>query len=81
MSEKMSPGFALFNCHVNSAKDRAIQELRDMGCGNMADDILKSEHDAGGIMGVRDCPHFGIFVGLVCAFVNENREAVSASSK
>lgn len=77
--KKMDAGFAVFNCHVNDAEKRARQAMIDLGPVGIKwlEEIDALEAEGGGIMyihRVAPTPAIGCFVGLVTAFVNENRE-------
>ena len=74
MSEKLSPEFALFNYHINDAKDRALAVL-DEYFSPYADEIRKADEE--GIMSImqtQPTPATASFVVLVTMFVNESRE-------
>jgi len=70
--EKMSPGFALFNCHVNRAKDRAIASfIRKFGYDTFRKK-LEPFLDKG-IMSIFDekpNKHTKFFVQRITRFVN-----------
>lgn len=73
-TEKMSPGFALFNSHVNNAKDRALAVLDDY-FPEFADEIRKADEE--GIMSIlttKPTPATASFIVLVTMFVNESKE-------
>jgi hypothetical protein len=68
----MDPSFAVFNCHVNDAKTRALVVLRDH-FPHLHREVLK--YDEQGIMSiftVDPTPATTAFVALVTAFVNES---------
>ncbi len=75
-TKKMSPGFALFNCHVNDAKDRALAVL-DEYFPKFADEIRTADEEGlMSIIGTEPTPATASFVVLVTMFVNESKEAV-----
>lgn len=70
MTNKLSPGFALFNCHINNAKDRALAVL-DENFSKLAAEIRKAEEEGIMVLLQREpTPASTAFVVLVTAFVN-----------
>ena len=77
---KMMPNVALFNCHLNNAKARAFAELEAMGCRGAAEEVTAAIEAHNGIMGLLSEPHsptINLFIGMVCFFVNEDREPIA----
>lgn len=75
MGNPMHPNFALFNLHVNDAGVRAFA-LMDAYFPKLAASVRRAEKKGGGIMAILDrapTPATAMFLGLVTAFVNENR--------
>lgn len=72
-AERMSQGFAVFNCHINDASDRADAEFIAQFGQKAFDSTIKPLHEEG-IMGIfHDEPQKWTlaWVTLVTAFVNE----------
>ena len=71
----MSPGFALFNQHVNKAGERAFA-LLDRHFPKWANEVRAAEQEGGGIMALLQTgptPASAAYIALVTAFVNEDR--------
>jgi len=70
----MDPYFALFNCHVNNARQRANAAFIEKFGQPTFDRIMKPLH-RNGIMSIFDTPpneHTEFYVSTVHAIVNEN---------
>lgn len=73
--ERMDIGFAVFNCHINDARDRADREFIAQFGQEVFDGEIKPFHDSG-IMSIFNKPptlYPLVWVSLVTAFVNEGR--------
>lgn len=74
--EKMSVSFSLFNYHVNNANRRARRVMRDMGKEKWVRQINRLSSKGGGIMYILQVPvspAIACYLGLIVAFVNEDR--------
>lgn len=71
--ERMSADFAVFNCHVNDASDRADAEFIAQFGQKAFDETIKPLHEEGimGIFNDEPTPLTMAWVTLVTAFVNE----------
>lgn len=76
MAEKLDPHFAVFNCHINNAKDRAMATLK-AHFPSWHDEIAALDEDPG-IMVIFThnvaTPATAAFVALVTHLVNEEPE-------
>lgn len=72
--ERMDPGFAVFNCHVNNAADRADAEFKALFGEKCFKRHIAPCHEAG-IMTIfhREGKWRLLWVTLCTAFVNEDR--------
>ncbi len=74
MAEKLDVYFAVFNCHINDAHNRAVAELK-ASSPEFVDEIEAAY--AAGIMGIFDkdpTPATKRYAELIMQFVNEGRE-------
>lgn len=71
--EKMSPGFALFNQHVNNAATRA-RAIMEENFPKWLAEVDEMEKEGNGIMYILQrgpTPATAAYIALVTAFVNE----------
>lgn len=72
---KMSPGFSMFNRHVNDAGKRAMRLLEEQ-FPTWAERVKALDEEGGGIMYLLQVPPepaSAAYVALVTAFVNEDK--------
>jgi hypothetical protein len=74
--DRMDPGFAVFNGHVNDASDRADAEYVAQFGQASFDEHIKPLHDAGimSVFNTRPTAQTMAWTSLVTAYVNENRK-------
>lgn len=74
-AKKLDPGTAVFNSHLNNAKERAIAEFKRLKSERRFDEKIKPYIDAGimSIFQTEPGPDEKFFVFLITRFVNENR--------
>jgi hypothetical protein len=75
MPKAMSPGFAVFNLHVNKGGDRAFTVMA-RHFPKYWEEVKALETEGNGIMHIFNVPitpAIAVFVALVTTFVNEDR--------
>jgi hypothetical protein len=78
MTERLDPGFSLFNCHKNDANPRARAIMREF-FPKWLDEVEGIERDRNGIMAIREIdpitPAIACFMALVTYIVNGDTPA------
>ena len=75
MSEnRMSPQFAVFNCHVNDAHIKAMDMITEFFTGHALEIEEAYEEGIMSIFNTAPTPATYIYIGMVTAIVNEGRK-------